>query len=464
MAKNNNSNKRKGSGRSGAPKSKSNGSNNNNARRGRQDAYRNGKSYANDRDYGNSDKMSSENDISWYSRNPNLLLAAGSFPYPYRPGMDLNTEIQSAKGTTVSQLPAPMAIPGILEIMWTPTVGAAAGPTDPINVTAKQVYAKVRAAYSGSLEVDAPDFMVYLMALDSIFSYIASLKRLYRALNYYDQDNRLLPDGLLYSMGITGNALTNLRSQATLLWQNINTLVLQSRKFTCPALMDVFNRHYWMNDHVYTDSPTMNSQMYMFVQRYYYKFAEQNVVGSTTAKASGLEYIKTPFGSNATPASLLQFGTELIDALVAWDDAYTINGYLQRAYQDQPSFIVEEIEQGVKQEFTYSEEVLSQIQNTRIAKNFYSWLQGTGVLDTYVVNQDVATNSLINSMTFTSGANTILLTPTISVRSNNPTVTSASVTTRYMKGCQSNASSLRSDTSTLALPESVVTDTCSNIR
>lgn len=45
------------------------------------------------------------NDISWYSRYPNLLVAAGSFPFPYRPGMTIQTNSASATTQRTSTMP-----------------------------------------------------------------------------------------------------------------------------------------------------------------------------------------------------------------------------------------------------------------------------------------------------------------------------------------------------------------------
>lgn len=41
-----------------------------------------------------------DNDLSWYSKYPQLLVAGASFPYPYRPGMDVKLgQVEGGTGT-----------------------------------------------------------------------------------------------------------------------------------------------------------------------------------------------------------------------------------------------------------------------------------------------------------------------------------------------------------------------------
>lgn len=327
------------------------------------------------------------NDVSWYTRNPNLSAAAAQIPFPYRPGMTLHlTDSAAITGAPV--------IPGVMSLRWLPSVGHSGSATDPASIAAKEIYAKVRSAFSGSLDADAPDFIMYLMALDSIYAYIAWLKRVFRTLNAYTPDNYQTPEALLLAMGIPATAIPTLREDKMQLWQAINTLVLSSRKFTCPALMDVMNRHYWLSDNVYTDAASANAQFYLFTPEGLYNYAEVAIPGDENGNtAAGLEYVPL-YNQSLQPwtvRGLLLYGTNMIDRLVAWDDAYTISGYLKRAYEGAPSFIVEEIGYDATLEPVYSEEVLTQIENSRTI------LGGVGLDYTKV---KVAQNPLDNTVRF----------------------------------------------------------------
>lgn len=350
-----------------------------------------------------SSQRNGKNDISWYSRNPELVQAAGSFPYPYRPGMTITTVEASA--TQALKNVYTSTIPGVCAIDWMPSIGKANNVTDPINIVAKELYSKVRSKFSGSLEADPPDFVIYLMALDSIFAYIAALKRIYRLVDAWSPNNYATPDVILTAIGFTVGEIEQLRLNKVQFWQYINELVLMSRKFTCPAEMDVFNRHYWMSDNVYTDAATINSQFYIYNLTMVYKYVELPVVGSDpVVNAGGLGYDLVPWANGArtvgvTPSTMYLFGKSLINALAEWDDAYTINGYLNRAYEGSPQFIVDELP--LEQPFNpvYEPEVLAQIENTTSIPGGVYFMQTPTAMsrsDLYV-QQSVTSNTLVSN-------------------------------------------------------------------
>lgn len=403
------------------------------------------------------------NDISWYSRNPNLLAAAASIPYPYRAGMNIpmlvdgttSMEAWYIAGNTspATVIHTPLTamtyrVPGVCRISWIPSLGKTQTSTDPVNIVARELYSTIRSKYSGSLEVDPPDLMMYLGALDSIFAYIAALKRIYRILSVWTPDNYYLPDGLLRFVGSAGLAdFDQLRANKTQLWQCINELILQTRKFKCPAVMDLFNRHYWLNDNVYTDAPTVNSQMYAFVMEAVLVYSAQPTVDDDSIKASGLVYKYTPwsrttsadngedFPQSVSVENLYTFGLNMIRALNQWDDVFTINGYLQRAFEGVPSFAIEEMPQDPVFTPVYNEEVLTQIENTRPVPAVYAL-----TYTSYGVRQNVAQNNVVTADKFTVTPSPVMpyaylrnmaqFNPILNIRSDAPTVADTVIATR----------------------------------
>lgn len=385
------------------------------------------------------DGMSGLNDFSWYSKYPSILNAAASLPYPYRPGMNIpmgDYRGAYASGGTVLYTDVSLRVPGILRIDWAPSIGQSTLPTDPASIVGKEMYAAVRKVFSGSIDADAPDFVMYLLALDSLFSYIGSLKRVYRVLTAWSPDNFQTPDNLLSALGLNSTTMTNLRSSAADFLRIINELVLQSRKFRCPAVMDLFNRHYWLNDNVYTDAPTINSQFFVFRQNYYLKLkANSKIPGSDTITAAGLEAVASPLttATSLNVQSLWNFGIDLIKALDAWDDCYMISGYLMRAYEGASSFVVDEIDANDTLVPVYVEEVLTQIENTRM-------IFGALVDASLNIYQDPATNAVISqpvvtvSSTLTYGVERDLP-PILSIRSDSPTVEENIIASRLQMSC-----------------------------
>lgn len=396
--------------------------------------------------------MHGYNDISWYSRNPNLLAAAASFPYPYRPGMMLRPSMDFQDVNPAYN--ANVRIPGVMALEWMPSVGYATENIDPISVCAKEFYAKVRSAFSGSLDADPPDFIMYLMALDSIYTYIAWLKRLYRVLTAWDPQNFNMPDALLQAMGISAAEVAQLRVDKVKLWQLINELVLQTRKFKCPAVMDIFNRHYWMSDNVYSDASSLNSQFYMFnLAAVYILDPNMDIPGDATNKAAGLRVVKLPTTSSplaegsVTAQTLYEFGLALIQALVSWDDGYLIAGYLTRAYEGVPSFTVDELPADQPFNVLYDEEVLTQIENCRTIADGECWYsrdqtQFNGFSITANVYQNPNTNTIVSTpqVRVNSAADALSgyqvysgmysLDPIITLRSDAPTPVMTTIASR----------------------------------
>lgn len=357
---------------------------------------------------GEKGKMSSLNDISWYSRNPNLLQAAGSFPFPYRPGMNLpifNPVAQGASFTSADNY-ADTGIPGIMVLSWIPNFGNSSTSLDPASIAGQEMYARVRAAYSGSLDADAPDYIVYIGALDSVFTYLGWLKRVYRTISTYTPENFYLPNGIMAAMEFPVWAVAQLRQDKTRLWQGINELILMSRKFKCPAIMDLFNRHYWMSDNIYADESAQSAQFYMFNLSGVYKCQLQKE-DSSEEQVMGLQMVPIPVMPASAPAgddhyvvdTLVSFGQDIIRAIDSWDDGYTISGYLGRAYDGVPSFAVAELLQDELLTAQFVPEVLTQIENSRTVLPYGATLKFTGgnnPFSGFAVTQNVATNAVVS--------------------------------------------------------------------
>lgn len=383
----------------------------------------------------NTGDTNSMNDVSWYTRYPDLIEPLAKIPFPYKPGMDikLGTLTYSQKtndGINTKTTEFVQRIPGVMVLSWYPTVGQTDGPTSPVGLMAKEIYSKIRQQYSGSLDADAPDFVMYLYALDSIYSYIGGLKRIYRALDSYDRQNYFLPNGILAGAGMNENTVAHLRVNKANFREMINQLIRMTDRFKVPSEIDLFVRHYWMNDHIYLDAPDKMGQFYMFRQDAFYMYKEQGTVTDDNIKAAGMELIDAPWFDlkDLTVADLYDFGHRLIVALSEWDDSYTISGYLMRGYEGSPEFTVTSLTDGEDLQATYSPEVLMQIHNsfpigTQVLNDF------AGVdryLSDVTVRQDPTTNAVHASLRGAEGGFDLQdeyddFTPVFNMASPNPT-------------------------------------------
>lgn len=340
-------------------------------------------------------RLSSLNDISWYNHFPDLLEAAGRVPFAKYPGMDLklgSAKVYSTNPYELTTLPIKAYnMPGFLEIDWAPSVGYSDNNTSPISIAAKELYAKVRSKFSGSLDENGPDIIMYMVALDSVFSYIGYLKRIYRALNTYSPLNTMFPDGVLKCMGITAAEAKALRANKTQFWGVINDLISQASKFTCPDIMDLFNRHYWMSSNVYGDAPTPRAQFYVFNQTHFYLYDD---TGSTGGKLT-LESVP----DSHTVQDYYEFGNAMISALTGSDDAYTINGHLMRAFEGSANFTVARLEENELLDSVYVPEVLMQIHNIRTTASSIN-------AESWTITQDPTTNAVLHKPTLFFGLGT----------------------------------------------------------
>lgn len=411
-------------------------------------------------------RMSGLNDVSWYTRNPGLVVPTAQIPFPNKPGMEFTLGTFMDNNSKVAA--NTFIIPGVMTLNWVPSIGYTDSVTSPASIAAKEIYAKVRAAFSGQLSVDAPDFLVYMMCLDSIFSYIGALKRIYRVLDSYSPMNFVMPETLLQALGINPSTARRLRTRKADFMLVINELVLASRKFAMPNVMDLFNRHYWLNDNVYADADSMNSQFYAFVQNGFLCFELLDVngdplVGSTDVGASGAVMIDAPwFGENTGPEQFYDFGKRMIDALANSSDAYTMSGYLMRAYEGAPQFIVEQITGAEIFTPLYVPEVLMQIENAEpLLGRHPVFSSAAGTESTYLsgfnVWQDPATNALyhqprILNTAFPGSAGLTVYSPehVMNVRSDAPTAADAIIASRLK------ARVLRGTSSTTIYPGSEV--------
>lgn len=305
-------------------------------------------------------RMPARNDFSWYSKNPRLLESVARIPFPYRPGMILPLTVQETTGTQTADI-TPIAVPGVMTLRWVPAVGQSDDNTSAISMAAKDIFSRVRTAFSGSITVDAPDFVMHLMAMDSIYGYLSWLKRVYKVSGTFSLNTRLTPEVLLRAMGFTEENVSEIMANRTDLWGRINELIAMTQTFFVPDEFPVIQRHMWMSERIYNDAFSINSQSYMFNCIDWYKFG-LNADGAGSCATVPMN-VNEASSHGGIINYLYDYGKSLIQALSDWDDAYIINGYLRRAYGETHNVTIKPLELNEAAEFLYNEVVLSQIEN-----------------------------------------------------------------------------------------------------
>lgn len=365
------------------------------------------------------------NDLSWYSRNPELLAAAARVPFPFKPGMTVSLGTQI--GTEASS-PLDFKIPGVCALTFAYSVGTSDSASSPASIAAREMYGRIRANYSGSLEADAPDIMMYALALDQVHAYIAFLKRVYRLLNVYSPYNRDYPENVLRALNYYADDVAELQEDKVKLWGVINTLVHMVNKFSVPDDMDLYKRHRWMNENVYLDAPTPAAQSYVFVPHGFW------IVDITGETGTALKYLQPEYTGVyrkfSAPGERIvdlmnKYGRKLIDALSNWDDAYTINGYIMRAFMNGAMLKAELLAQDEILQPVYEPEVLLQISN-------FTALSSMIDNDSLGITQDPKSNVLIHvpkTIGIQAGAE-YTADPMLNVNSDAPTAADVTIATR----------------------------------
>lgn len=318
--------------------------------------------------YSNERVGSKFNDPSWYTRDPQLLKDTASLSFNRALGSKSTLE---AAGNAINLGSYAFSVPGIMAIATIPAVGFSANPSSAINIAAKNYYSFIRHANSGHSNYDSPDLMLYLMAMDSIYSYIAFLQRIYGVAHTYSQVNRYVGDGFMQAMRVDPNSI---RSNLADFRAYINMLITKASAFVVPSDMPIFLRHMWMYSGIYKDEDGSKAQTYMYVPMGVFKYVEnagtpgyltmRNIIGNPTLVNGEWTMYNT-----ITYGDLRTFGDDLISALVASEDFAIMSGDILKAHGD-AVWRMGLIPEDYTCVPVYSEEVLDQIHNTTFVGSY----------------------------------------------------------------------------------------------
>ena len=286
------------------------------------------------------------NDPAWYNASNQLVIDACSLGFATPLGLPL--KVHNTNYT----------VPGIMRLDFVPSIGLSNNNTSPINMAAQSVYSYVNYANSRNTSYDRTDMMMFLLAMDSAYSYLSFLKRIYGIARLYSATNRYLPYGLLESMNVNAD---DILSQLSDLRASINTFTAKLGSFFVPATFTYLQRHAWMNYNVFSDSDKpFKSQLYYYYQQAYYRYSE-------TASTTGTSLIYTPLPietDGMSYADLIAFGNDLLDPLLNSQDIGIMGSDMLKAFGEAGLVKMNTIGEDFTIDIAYSPEVLTQIQNT----------------------------------------------------------------------------------------------------
>lgn len=290
------------------------------------------------------------NDASWYNHNPQALRDAANIAWngvvgTLPPTISVNGNIRQ-----------PYRRPGISVLHFIPTYGQSFTEDDGLvsagNIAAQNIYTWVRHENSGSRVYESADLFMYLIALDSLYMLMAEGRRLYGLSQRYSTQNRYWGQWTIQALGYTDAA--DIIANPVAVRSFVNTAMVRIASINAPAQMNMFKRHFWLNDHIWLDDNSERASAYAYRASTYFKW-------SATTSTGGTELIPRP-----APTNFMEYQdlvNELINSMLGDEDVGTISGDIRKAYKD-AIFSLELMPENYTLTPEYNREVLRQIQNT----------------------------------------------------------------------------------------------------
>jgi len=323
------------------------------------------------------------NDVSWYANNKEILTAAASFSYfnpvgsPLRLG-STNTNTRITFDTD--------NVPGVMALRYVPTPGMAGTIQDPVNVAADNIYSYVRYQNSGASNYDPTDLMLYLLAMDEIYSWWARAVRAYGTIRIYSQTNRYLPKVLLAAQGFDADDIIGREAEFR---GKINAMAAQIQAFCVPATLPFFTRHFWMNSNIYTDNDVYKPQFYLYeavTYRILDEFSDSN--------GGFLKAYPVPHASESQGMTIDEwYGImkSMLSVVNNSEDVGIMSGDILKAFGRENLFNLTAIQEDYAVLPVYNEEVLMQIENfdSGIAFNPDATVKFNNIQSTFIRELDI---------------------------------------------------------------------------
>lgn len=128
-----------------------------------------------------------------------------------------------------------------MAIRYIPTIGtSSSAEASAANIAAKNIYSYVRYANSGARNYEANDLMMYLLAMDSAYTFYAYLCGIYSAAKNANGANWYQPVTMVTALGAdyksVSRNLANMRAY-------INQFAQRLSAFYVPSQMPIYSRH-----------------------------------------------------------------------------------------------------------------------------------------------------------------------------------------------------------------------------
>lgn len=305
------------------------------------------------------------NDAAWYAQTPQLLADSASLSYSWPVGNRMRVddpsklysfdESSSKRIITCDGL-YNQAISGVMGLEITPTIGRSSDQNSAVNTAARNIYSFVRHANSGHANYESADLMMYLLAMDNLYSSLMYLQRTYGLLQLYSTVNRYYPLALINTCRLdAADLLENLADFRYF----INNIAIKIGSLCVPNTMPYMARHIQLYSSVYLDDDQAKSQSYIFFPRGFYEYNE------LTGGAGQLDFIE--WSNEDSPKlkfkDIVSKMNSMINKVLASEDMNIMSGDILKAYGYDKIVKISTIPEDFLIVPEYNVEMLTQIAN-----------------------------------------------------------------------------------------------------
>lgn len=293
------------------------------------------------------------NDWRYYALSEEIAKQVGSIPYSYLTGVPVGITFA---GSNLQQDRTWMS-QAIARVEVDNAQMTASFDNSGFRLATNQLYTFVRHANSGARNYEAPDLMMYVLAMRDIYSEFCCIARALGLLKTFSFVNRNTPRFILQTMRLDyedaiGNA-AQYCARLNIIGKQINSLAI-------PKYFKAFSRADYIYSNIFMDSNDMRGQFIYFDKRGYYTF-------STTTNESGTELIYNQHaGSIQGPITIgdrLNVLQQMVDAVTIDTDALTMSGDILHAFKDAQLYQTGEITLTTTVAPVFDEDILAQVEN-----------------------------------------------------------------------------------------------------
>lgn len=281
---------------------------------------------------------------------------------------------------------------GIMRLDYIPHFGDIRDRTHPLNVVATQLYDYVNARNSRSSSYDPTDLMFYCIGVANAWSVHSWILRVVGMYNTFSRSNYYWWDPVLETMGVAPiNATNSIKDWASL----ANYIALTLNKLAVPKNISYFQRVQMLPSSVYIDSKSDKGSLYYFNPRQFLKY-EYDDEGK-----SKLTGVNAPWNQSqteqkrlVTPDKIQEWFDTFVENLINDSDITFIKADIRRAFGDENTFMLPQIDDKFSHAFVYDDYVNVQVHNAIV----HNYLSVNGTFH-YELSQNMDNNSIVSNST-----------------------------------------------------------------